>query len=344
MKAAKAKTADIQKTIRDILQKQFAPVYVLDGEEEFYLDKIMDLLESNVLNETEKDFNQTILYGKETSWQEIITACRRFPMFAEKQLVIVKDAGAVDGYDNLKEYVSQPAPTTVFVLEFRNKKLDSRTNFAKIVENHAVYVRSEKIKEDAMPRWISQYCAEQGFQIHEKEANMLTLYLGNDLKKIANEIEKIRINLPDAPVLLAEHIQKYIGISREYDLFEFASCYVKGDKARSYRMLSYFISNVKAAPMVLVTMAFYTQFNQLYRSKFISSSTAPNQIAGILGMGPYFVKDYLAQTAFWRLEQVEAGLEIIAEYNSKAVGIKSVSGDTALLMEMMGRLEYILDS
>lgn len=332
--------ADFKQIVDSIKNKQLAPVYVLDGEEPYYLDKLMDLFEHNVLSLSEKEFNLTVLYGRDTRWPDVVNACRRFPMFAERQLVLLKDAAAMPEFGELAGYFEKPSPTTIFVVEYRNKKLDGKTKLAKYIKDHTVYFNSEKVKEEAMPAWIKRFGVELGFEVHDREADMLTMYLGNNLQKIANEIEKIRINVPEEKTLSSALIQKHIGISRDYNVFDFPEAFSSGNKEKLYRMLAYFMTNTKAAPMVLITASLYTHFSQLYKANH-AARLPEKEWAGAIGVSPYFVKNVMSKTRRWPLHKVEACLLTIAEYNARSVGIDSTASDTELLKELIGKLELI---
>lgn len=332
--------AEFRQIIEAVKSRKFAPVYVFDGEEPYYLDRLMTLFEEDVLSAAEKEFNLTVLYGRETKWPEVVNACRRFPMFAEYQLVLLKDAAAMSDFGELAPYFEQPSPTTILVVEYRNKKLDGKTKLAKYIKDHTVYFNSEKVKEEAMPAWIRQFGREIGFDIPDREADLLTLYLGNNLQKIANELEKIRINVPEEKVLSGALIQKHIGISREYNVFDFPEAFSSGNKEKLYRMMSYFITNGKAAPMVLVTASFYTHFSQLYKAGY-AARLPEKEWASAIGVSPYFVKNLVSKTKRWPLHKVEQCLLTIAQYNARAVGIGSAASDPELLKEMMGKLELI---
>ena len=332
--------ADYKQITDSIKNRSYSPVYVLDGEEPYYFDKLIELFEEEILSPSEKDFNLSVLYGREVNWKEVINACRRFPMFAEHQVVILKDAGSLSDFGELAAYFEQPSPTTILVVEYRNKKIDGKTKVSKIVKEHTVYFTAEKLKEEAMPAWIQRFGREIGFEIGDREAEMLTLYLGNNLQKITNEIEKIRINAPDEKSLSPALIQKHIGISREYNIFDFPEAFSSGNKDKLYRMLSFFITNAKAAPMVLVTASFYTHFIQIYKANH-AAKLPEKEWGAAIGTSPYFAKNVMSKTRKWPLHKVEECLLVIAQFNARSVGIDSNDSDGELLKEMMGKLELI---
>jgi DNA polymerase-3 subunit delta len=331
-------TADFKKLIKTLEANQFAPVYLIDGEEPFYIDLITNFFEEKVLEPSQRDFNLMVLYGKDSEWADVVNACRRFPMFADRQVVILKDAAQLKGFNELAGYLENPAPTTIFVIEHRFKKADGRSKVVKFAKDKGVYFTSDKIKDDHVPGWIQNYGKEIKFDIGEREAQILATYLGNDLQKIVNEIEKVRINVPEERYLSAELIQKYIGVSREYNVFEFPEVLTNGDKDKLYRMLSYFIANPKSSPMPLLIGSFYNHFNKLYQANFLRGKPEKD-ITTALGTWPAKAKEIMATTQYWTLARVEYCMMLLGHYSTKAVGIDSNTDDRELLKEMIGKME-----
>ncbi|MBL7718390.1 MAG: DNA polymerase III subunit delta [Flavipsychrobacter sp.] len=330
-------TADLKKLFQSLQAKQYAPVYLVDGDEPYYLDLITDYFEHQILQPGERDFNLMVLYGKDVEWADVVNACRRFPMFAERQVVILKDAAQLKGYNELAGYLENPAPTTVFLIEHRGKKSDGRSKTTKLAKDKGFYLTSEKIKDEHVPGWIQSYGNEIGFQVPEREAQILATYLGNDLQKIANEIEKVRINVPEEKALTAQLIQKYIGISREYNVFEFPEAVTGTDHDKLFRMLAYFVANPKSAPMPLVIGSFYNHFNRLYQANFLTGK-AEKEAAAALGTWPGKAREIMATTRHWPLVRVEHCLLLLGKYSTMAVGIDSNTPDGELLKEMVGRM------
>jgi DNA polymerase-3 subunit delta len=330
-------TAEIKKLLQSLKSGQYAPVYLIDGEEPYYLDIITNHFEE-ILKPEERDFNLMILYGKDAEWADVVNACRRFPMFAEKQVVILKDAAQLKGFNELAGYLENPAPTTIFLIENRFKKADGRSKVVKLAKEKGFYVTSEKIRDEQVPNWIQAYGREIGFEVGEREAQILATHLGNDLQKIANEIEKVRINVPDEKHLTAQLIQKYIGVSREYNVFEFPEALTNGDKDKLYRMLSYFIANPKAAPMPLLIGSFYNHFNRLYQAHFLGGKSE-KEMAAALGTYPSRLREIMAAAQRWPLPRLEYCLLLLGKYSTMAVGIGSNTHDSELLKEMIGKME-----
>jgi DNA polymerase III subunit delta len=336
-------TAEYKKIVQGLQQRQYATVYLADGEEPYYLDLQATLFEDQILAPSERDFNLSVLYGKDVTWADVVNACRRFPMFAERQVVVVKDAAAMSGFNEMAGYVEHPSPTTVLLLEYRGKKADARSRIVKLVKEKGIYYTSEKIREEQVPQWIRSFGEQQGFRIGDREAELLTSYLGNDLQKIANEIGKIRINVPEEKELNAALIQKYIGISRDYNVFDFPEAFSSGNKDKLYRMLAYFTANPKAAPMVLIAASFYTHFNAMYRAHF-AAGRPEKEWAEAMGVSPYRAKSIMSQARKWPLAKIEQCLLLLGKYNAYTVGIDHNSSDTALLKEMIGRMELVAAS
>lgn len=336
--------AELKKLFQTLELKQYAPVYLIDGEEPYYLDQITDYFENKILNPGERDFNLMVMYGKDADWSDVVNACRRFPMFSDKQVVILKDAaqlkggqGDLKGLNSLLAYIENPSPSTIFLIEHPYKKADGKTKFVKRIKDKGIHFTSDKVKEDNLPAWIVNYGREINFQISEEVAKILASYLGGDLQKIANEIEKVRINIPNEKALTTEHIRTYIGISKDYNIFDFPAALTSNDKDRFYKMLSYFLANTKASPMPLIIGAFYTHFSRLYQANFLAGKS-DKDAAAAMGMSPYFVKDILASVRNWPLHRVERCILLLAKYNTMAVGIKSTHSDQELLKEMIGQM------
>jgi DNA polymerase III subunit delta len=331
-------TADIKKLFQSLKAGQFAPFYLIDGEEPFYLDMITEYFEEKILQPGERDFNLMVWYGKDADWADVVNACRRFPMFAERQVVILKDAGQLKGFNELASYLENPAPTTIFLMEHRFKKADGRSKVVKYAKEKGFYFTSEKIRDEQIPNWIQVYGRETGFEIGEREAQVLATHLGSDLQKIVNEVEKVRINVPDEKQLTLPMIQKFIGVSREYNVFEFPETLTNGDKDKLYRMLSYFIANPKSAPMPLLIGSFYSHFNRLYQAHFLAGKPE-KEMAAALGTYPSRVREIMATAQRWPLHKLEYCLMLLGKYSTMAVGIESNTADTELLKEMIGKME-----
>lgn len=333
---------DFNKLLQSLKQGKFAPVYVIDGEEPYFLDVVTNYFEDNILAPHEKDFNLTVVYGKDAEWVDVVNACRRFPMFAERQLVILKDAAQMRSLNELAGYLENPAPTTVFLIEHRGKKVDGRIKFGKLVDKHAVYFNSNKLKDSDVPHWIQGYGQEHGLKIGHQESELLAAYLGNDLQKIVNEVEKVRLNLePGMNELTPQLIQKYIGISREFNVFGFPEALTGGNKDQLYRMLNYFLANPKSAPIPLLVGVLYNHFEKMYVQQFTAGKSAA-EIKSMMNLkNEWAAKQYMNRPPY-SLAQIEECLQTLAEWSGKFVGIKSNVSDQEWMKEFTARIGQIL--
>jgi len=327
--------SDFNKILQDIQKGQYAAVYMLDGEEPFYIDKLLHHFEENVLQPEERDFNLITLYGKESSWQDVVNSARRFPMFAERMVVILKEASQMKDLNELEGYINNPSPTTILVIEHRFKKLDGRSKLAKVIPKKGIYFTSEKLKEDEVAGWVMNYGKTHSLQIGPQEAEMLAVYLGNDLQKIANELEKISINETGLKQLEIHHIEKYIGVSREYNVFDLPDVIFRGDKNKLARMVSYFASNPKSAPMALVVGTFYGYLSKLYLCYYAKGDFQADRKMGIWA-------HHRKAAQRFTINHVHRSIALLEEFSHKMVGVNNAHNDTALLKEMTGKLNSVL--
>ncbi len=330
--------------MKALRQGNYAPVYLLDGEEAYFSDQVTDYFEQHILPPHERDFNLSIFYGKDAAWADVVNACRRFPMFAERQVVILKDAAQMKDLDQLLGYVEHPAPTTIFLIEHRFKKLDGRSKMAKEIGRLGIRFTSEKVKDESLPDWIVQHCESIGLKLHFQEAQLLATILGNDLGKVANEIEKLRLNLTEGQTELSTQlIEKHIGVSREYNVFAYPEALTRDDPEQANKMLSFFISSPKSAPAPLMLAALYSHFEKLYMQHSAQGKSL-DEVASVLGLTEkmaWKAKEYLRRPQY-ALAQVEQCLLILSEWSGKAVGIGAHINDTGWLKELSARLRLTL--
>jgi DNA polymerase-3 subunit delta len=322
--------------LNDIAQRNFAPVYLLDGDEPFYIDLLVRQFEEKIIPAAERDFNMITLYGRETTWQEVTGALRRYPMFGDKLLVLLKEADQMKNLNELAAYMENPMPTTILVIEHRFKKIDSRGKLSKLIQQKGVRFLSEKIKEATLPQWIMDYCREQGITIGPKESEMLAAYLGNDLQKITNELEKMLLNKKEKKEVSAELIATYIGISKEYNVFEFPDILFGGNKEKLALILNYFLANPKACPMPLVIGSFYNYLKGMYLSYYARENFQQDRKLGIW-------TKHRARAATLPELKVHRCIAILEEFSRKSVGIENLNKDGSLLKEMTGKMTFILE-
>jgi len=307
--------------ITDIKGGKIAPIYFLMGEEAYYIDVISDFIESYVLQEEEKGFNQMVLYGKEVSIQDIISNSKRYPMMAERQVIIVKEAqNLTKTIEQLVEYAKNPHPTTVLVFNYKYKTLDKRKTLYKALSKTAVVFESKKIYEDKIPNWIQSFLKSKQISITPKAALMLTEFLGTDLSKIANELNKLEIVVGEKKEITPELIEENIGISKDFNNFELQKALGNLDHKKAYQIVYYFAQNPKQHPFVLTISILYMYFSKLMTLHTVRDRN-PSTIAKALGVNPYFVNDYIAVSRNFPMKRISGVLETLRTYDTKSKGV-----------------------
>lgn len=312
---------EAQKIINDIKNRNFKPIYFLMGDEPYYIDKISDYIEKNVLSEDEKGFNQTVLYGRDTSVEEVVSNAKRYPMMAEHQVVIIKEAQELSRtIDKIESYAENPQPTTILVFCYKYKTLDKRKKATKTLEKNGVVFESKKLYENQVGSWINQVLTESGYKIEPKANAMLVEFLGTDLSKVNNEIEKLKIILPKGTVINAEHIEKNIGISKDYNVFEFRNALGEKNVLKANRIAQYFAQNPKDNPITLITSQVFAFYVQLLQYHGLSDKN-PKNVAGVLKINPYFVKDYETAARNYPMRKVSSIVASLREIDLKSKGV-----------------------
>lgn len=328
----------VEKIIIDWKKGKFKPVYWFEGEEEYFIDKAIDYAEHNILNESESSFNLSVFYGKDANWADIINACRRYPMFAERQVVVLKEAQQMREVEKLEAYIENPLDSTVFVVSYKEKKLDARKKFAKLIKEKGVLLTTKKIYDSQLPEWTQELLQEKGLTIIQKGLALLIDHIGNDLTRIENEIDKLSVNLGKRKNITEDDIEKYIGVSKDYNVFELQSALAAKDLARSIRIIQYFETNPKAVPIQLILPSLYSFFSKVFMV-FGAGTADEKEIAAAIGVNPYFMKDYLEAAKLYTYPGIEKALLVLHHYNLKSVGIGNAgAGDGSLLKEMVVKM------
>lgn len=323
-----------EKIIAEWKKQQFKPVYWLEGEEDYYIDVVMDYAEHRILNESEAGFNLTVFYGKDADWSAVVNACRRYPMFAEKQVVLLKEAQQMRDIDKLEAYIENPLASTIFVVSYKEKTLDGRTSLSKLLKKTAQVFTSKKIYDSKLPEWTNELVSSRGYNIAQKALMLLVEHIGNDLSRIANEVDKLLLNLGSEKLITEDDIEKYVGVSKEYNVFELQDALGKKDLAKAMKIIRYFEGNPKAAPIQMVLPALYNSFSKAYML-FALQGKDDKTMAAAMGISPFFIKDYQAIARNYSFSGVEQALLLLHEYNLKSVGVGSIgTPDASLLKEM----------
>jgi DNA polymerase-3 subunit delta len=323
------------KIVNDIKNGQIKPIYFLMGEEAYYIDKIADYIEQNVLTEDEKGFNQTVLYGRDVTIEDIISTAKRFPMMAERQVVIVKEAqDLLRTIEQIERYTDDPVPTTVLVFCYKYKTIDKRKKFTKNIEKMGVLFESKKLYENQVGDWITRLLKSKGYGIEPKATAMLVEFLGTDLSKINNELEKLQIVLPKQSTITAKDIEENIGFSKDFNVFELQDALGKRDLAKTIRIIHYFEANPKAAPIQMILPALYNYFSKVFMLYSLPNITEQSAAAA-LGVNPFFVKEYIATARRYDYEGIEKVLLLLHQYNLRSIGVHDAgTSDAGLLKEL----------
>jgi len=322
--------------LRDIKAKKYKPVYFLGGEEPYFIDVISDYIQKNVLEEHERDFNQTILYGKETNAGEILSVAKRFPMMSEYQVIIVKEAQSIGKeLDKLEAYLKNPLSTTLLVFCSKYKKLDKRKKVSKIIAETGILFESKKLYENQVGDFITQVLGNKGYKIEPKASLMLTEFLGTDLSKINNELQKLQIIIPKGNTISAHDIEVNIGISKDFNVFELNNAIGNKDQLKAYKICNYFIENPKEKPLVVTISLLFSFFSKVMQYHGLGDKSSGNA-ASKLKISTFFVKDYANAARNYPMKKVSYIIEKIrdADVKSKGVGA-SQFGQNDILRELL---------
>lgn len=324
----------VEKILGDWKKKAFKPVYWLEGEEDYYIDKLMQEAERHLLTEAEAGFNLTVFYGREANWADVVNACMRYPMFSEYQVVLLKEAQQMKDLDKLENYIAHPLQSTVFIVGHKEKKVDGRSKLARLLKDKCELLQTKKMYDNQLPGWTEKLVQSKGYQINQKALLLLVDHIGNDLSRIDNEIDKLLLNLGTRTTITEDDIEQYVGISKDFNVFELQEAIARKDLAKAIRIIQYFGNNPKAGPIQMVLPALYNFFSKVFQV-FGVQSRDEKLIASSIGVSPFFVKDYLAAATRYDYPGIERILLLLHEYNLKAIGINDAGTDDAELMKEM---------
>nr|WP_133777842.1 DNA polymerase III subunit delta [Pedobacter sp. ASV19] len=333
--------------IKDLKAKKFKPVYLLHGEEPYYIDQIIHYMEEHVLNDMEKGFNQTVLYGKDTDMATILNAAKRYPMMSDYQLVVVKEAqdlkwgketeGSSKEAEFVQSYFEKPLASTILVLGYKYANFDKRKKLFKSISKSGLVFQSDPVRDYKLAQWIEELVKEKGYKIAPQAAALMAEYLGTDLSKIANEVEKLMLNISKETTIDTDLVQRNIGISKEYNVFELQKALAVRDVLKCNQIINYFANNPKANPMVMVMANLNSYFSKILKYHYLPNK---NDAAKELGVNPYFVKDYETAARTFNLNKTFDIIALLREYDLKSKGVDS-SGNTTdgeLLKELLFKM------
>jgi len=336
--------ASVRKILADAKAGKFSPVYFLQGEETYFIDVISDYIEANALTDAEKGFNQVVVYGKEVTMATILTHARRFPMMAQFQVVIVKEAQEIQdlnkeiGAKLLLEYLKQPVPSTVLVFCHKHKSLDKRRELGKNIEKLATSLTSKKLYDNQLPDFMSEYARERKIAIDDQAIRALCEFVGNDLSRLTNEMDKLTISLKPGETINAERVMQQVGVSKEYNIFELQKAILQRNSLNVAKIVNYFESNTKKNPVIPTVAYLYSFF-----SKVLLASQAADKsekgLASALKVSPYVIRDYSLALQQFPTDKLLRNISLLKEADLKLKGVNTGStGEGQILKELIYRL------
>ena len=330
---------DHKQIIQDLKNKVYHPVYFLTGDENYYIDLIADYIEDNVLDETEKDFNQTILYGKENNMATIISAAKRYPMMANNNVVIVKEAQHLTTQLNeLEAYLENPTPSTLLVFCYKYKKIDGRKAIGKKLKKKAVFFESKKLYDNQIPDWITGYLRSKKYPITPQAALLIAEFLGANLGKVVNEIDKLTINIPKGKEITPTLVEEHIGISKDFNNFELNKALGIKDVLKANKIINHFASNEKNHPLVVTISLLYSFFSNILKVHYTKDKSR-NNLAAVLRVSPFFVGEYEVAARNYNIRKTVEIIGYLRDYDLKSKGVNNVSVDNGgLLKELVFKI------
>ncbi|TVZ55446.1 DNA polymerase III delta subunit [Lutibacter sp. Hel_I_33_5] len=326
---------EVKSIVSDIQNGNLKPIYFLMGEESYYIDRISDFIENNVLEEAEKGFNQIVMYGRDTSIEDIIGAAKRFPMMAEKQVLIVKEAQDLSrNIEKLVSYAENPQPSTVLVINYKYKKLDKRKKLHKAIAKNGLLFESKKLYENQVGDWLRRVLSGKGYQIEPKATQMLVEFLGTDLSKISNELDKLTIVLPKKTIITPEHIEENIGISKDFNNFELRKAVGEKNVLKANRIINYFAQNPKNNPLVMTISLLNSFFTQLLLFHGLENKSKASVAKG-LGISPYFADEYFNAARNYPMRKVAQTIALLREADVKSKGVGASQTHADILKELL---------
>ncbi len=320
---------------------KYSPVYFLQGNEPYYIDQVSDFIENKVLSETEKEFNQTVIYGRDTDISSVITMARRYPMMSNHQVVIVKEAQEIKDLVPKKNsknepalipYLQRPQPTTLLVLCHKHKAVDKRTKLYKALAKHAVFFESNRLYDSKLPAWISNHVRQQGYKIGDDACILLSEFIGNDLSRIAHELDKLFLNIDKGGTIDMELIEKYVGISKEFNVFELQKAIGSRDILQANRIALHMAANERNNPLMMTLGSLSAYFNKIMTYHFLGDRSE-RHVAMAIGVPPFFVREYARAAGNYPPSKVARVFSLLRECDMRSKGAGTGSGQTTDIMK-----------
>jgi len=332
--------------LKDLKNRKYKPIYLLHGDEPYFIDQVSNYIEHHLLPDAEKGFNQTVLYGKDTDVMTVLNASKRYPMMADYQVVLVKEAQDMKwgtesddkkSINPLLSYLENPLPSTILVFCYKYGKFDKRKKTYKAIEKAGLVFESSPLYDSKIPAWVEGYLTEKGYKVNQQASLMLAEYLGNDLSKIANELDKLMLNVAAGQEITLKHIHDNIGISKEYNVFELQTALGKKDAYKVNQIINYFEANPKANPIVLVLGNLNNFFTKVLVYHYVKDKS-PQNLARELGISPYFIKDYEQAARSYNYGKTMQIIHYLREYDVKSKGVESNTDHGGLMKELMFKI------
>ena len=332
---------EINQTVADIRDGNIKPIYFLMGEEPYYIDKISNYIEDHVLDESEKGFNQVVMYGRDVSVEEIIASAKRFPMMAERQVLIVKEAQDLSRtIEKLVPYIENPQPTTVLVLNYKYKKIDKRKKLYKATAKNGLIFESKPLYENQVADWIRRVLGGKKYQAEPKAAQMLVEFLGTNLSKISNELDKLMSIVPQGTIITPDHIEQHIGISKDFNNFELRKAIGEKNILKANRIIHYFAQNPRHNPLVMTISLLNSFFTQLLIFHGLKNKSREH-VAKALGIRPYFVNDYSTAARYYPMKKVAQIIHLLRDADMKSKGVNANNqSQSDILKELLFKIMH----
>ena len=324
--------------LKSLKQKQYKPLYFLHGDEAYFIDVISDYIENEVLNEGERAFNQTIVYGKDVDHLAIVDTARRYPMMAQHQVLVLKEAQDMKTLKDLQTYVEKPLNSTILVICHKNGKYNLNSKFGKAIQANGVVFESKRLYENQIPNWIQDYLRDKKLSIRPEASALVAEYLGTDLSRVANELDKMAINLAPGTEITSKHIEEQIGISKDYNVFELQKALGQRDVLKANRIANYFAANPKRNPITVIISSLYGFFSKVYLLNFFLQASEKEQLEALELRSAFFLKDYREATRYFNRSRAERAIALLREYDLKSKGVNYNSTgkpEVDLLREMI---------
>jgi DNA polymerase-3 subunit delta len=335
---AEKNSISFENLMSDLKNQIYHPVYLLHGEESYFIDAVSDYIEQHVLSDLEKEFNQSIMYGKDSNVFTVMSYAKRFPMMANYQVLIVKEAQDLDKIEEFLPYAENPVASTILVLCYKYAKLDKRKALYKAIDKNGVTFESAKFYDNKVPEWINEYLRQRKYSITPKAAALLTEFLGADLGKIANEIQKLLINIPSGAEINEDYVEKNIGISKDFNVFELQKALGRKDVVKANQIILYFAANPRENPLVKVIPILFSFFSKILLYHCLADKSK-NSVAAALSVNPFFVTDFQQAARSFPVGKTISIISYLREYDLKAKGVDNAStGDGGLMKELIFKI------